>query len=95
MTAGSGLGSQHPAVVPQGNGGGESLAGNFDIPFLGAVPIAVSIREGGDLGVPIVISQPNSPQAKAFTQVAQNVAAQVSIAAIKNNKALPVLNLKR
>lgn len=78
-----------------GNGGGEALAGNFDIPFLGAVPIAVSIREGGDLGLPIVISQPDSPQAKAFNQVAQNVAAQVSIAAIKANKALPVLNLKK
>ncbi|MGH9801392.1 MAG: P-loop NTPase, partial [Blastocatellia bacterium] len=78
-----------------GNGGGEALASNFEIPFLGAVPISISIREGGDLGVPIVISQPDSPQAKAFTQAAQNVAAQVSIAAIKANKALPILNLKK
>ena len=36
-----------------------------------------------------------SPQAKAFKQVSQNVAAQVSIQAIKSNKALPVLNLKK
>ena len=65
------------------------------MPFLGSVPIAMSIREGGDLGVPVVISDPGSPQAKALNNIAQNVAAQVSIAAIKSNKALPVLNLKK
>jgi ATP-binding protein involved in chromosome partitioning len=78
-----------------GNGGGEALAERYDVPFLGAIPIAISIREGGDLGVPIVISQPESAQAGSFRNVAQNVAAQVSIAAIKANKALPVLNLKK
>lgn len=78
-----------------GNGGGEALAERYDVPFLGSVPIAMSIREGGDLGIPVVISDPSSPQAKAFNHVAQNVAAQVSIAAIKTNKALPVLNLKK
>jgi ATP-binding protein involved in chromosome partitioning len=78
-----------------GNGGGEALAERYDVPFLGSVPIAINIREGGDLGVPIVISQPESPQAKAFRHVAQNVAAQVSIVAIKAAKSLPVLNLKK
>jgi ATP-binding protein involved in chromosome partitioning len=78
-----------------GHGGGEALADRYGVPFLGGIPIAINIREGGDLGVPIVISQPDSPQAKAFTQVAQNVAAQVSIQAIKANKTLPVLNLKK
>src|SRR5215510_1346291 len=78
-----------------GNGGGEALAERYGVPFLGAIPIAISIREGGDLGVPVVISQPDSAQATAFQSVAQNVAAQVSIAAIKANKALPVLNLKK
>jgi ATP-binding protein involved in chromosome partitioning len=78
-----------------GNGGGEALAERYDVPFLGSVPIAINIREGGDLGVPIVISQPESSQAEALRHVAQNVAAQVSIAAIKANKALPILNLKK
>lgn len=76
-----------------GNGGGEALAERYDVPFLGAIPIAVNIREGGDLGVPVVVSQPDSPQALAFKAIAQNVAAQVSIAAIKANKALPVLKM--
>src|SRR5215813_5393880 len=78
-----------------GNGGGEALAEAHGAPFLGAIPIAISIREGGDLGVPVVISQPDSAQAKAFQAVAQNVAAQVSIEALKTGKTLPVLNLKK
>ncbi len=78
-----------------GQGGGEALAARYDVPFLGAIPIAISIREGGDLGVPIVVGQGESPLAVAFRNVAQNVAAQVSIAAIKANKTLPVLNLKK
>jgi ATP-binding protein involved in chromosome partitioning len=78
-----------------GQGGGEALAERYGVPFLGAIPIAISIREGGDLGVPIIVGQPESAQAAAFRNVAQNVAAQVSIAAIKANKALPVLNLKK
>ena len=78
-----------------GNGGGEALAERYEVPFLGGVPIAINIREGGDLGVPIVVSQPGSPQAQALRTIAQNVAAQISINAIKANKALPVLNLKK
>jgi len=65
------------------------------VPFLGSVPIAMSIREGGDLGVPVVISQPESGQAQAFLGVARQVAAQVSIEALKSQKALPVLNMKK
>jgi ATP-binding protein involved in chromosome partitioning len=78
-----------------GHGGGEALADRYAVPFLGAIPLSVGVREGGDLGIPIVVGAPASPQAAAFREVAQNVAAQVSIAAIKANKALPVLNLKR
>jgi ATP-binding protein involved in chromosome partitioning len=77
-----------------GNGGGEALAARYDVPFLGAIPLSIGVREGGDLGVPIVVGAPGSQQANAFRQVAQNVAAQVSISAIKSNKALPVLNMK-
>jgi ATP-binding protein involved in chromosome partitioning len=78
-----------------GNGGGEALAERYGVAFLGGVPIAINVREGGDLGVPVVIGDPDSPQAKAFKQIAQNVAAQVSIAAVKTNRELPVLNIKR
>jgi len=55
----------------------------------------MSIREGGDLGIPVVVSQPESPQARALSDVASQVAAQISIGALKAKKALPVLKMTR
>lgn len=78
-----------------GHGGGESLADRYGVPFLGGIPLSIGVREGGDLGIPIVVGAPSSPQAEAFRAVAQNVAAQISINAIKANKTLPVLNVRR
>ncbi len=66
-----------------GEGGGQKLAEAYGVPFLGAVPIGIEVREGGDSGVPVVVSQPDSPQAKAFRHVAEEVARQVSIEAMK------------
>jgi ATP-binding protein involved in chromosome partitioning len=66
-----------------GEGGGERLAEQYGVPFLGAVPLGLDVREGGDKGVPVVVSQPESPQAAAFRKVAEEVARQVSIEAMK------------
>ena len=66
-----------------GEGGGRKLAEQYGVPFLGAVPLGLEVREGGDRGVPVVVSQPDSPQSKAFSQVAEEVARQVSIEAMK------------
>ena len=66
-----------------GEGGGEKLAAQYSVPFLGAIPLGLDVREGGDRGVPVVIGQPESPQAQAFRRVASEVARQVSIEAMK------------
>jgi ATP-binding protein involved in chromosome partitioning len=66
-----------------GEGGGEKLAAQYSVPFLGAIPLGIEVREGGDRGVPIVVSQPDSPQALSFRRVAEEVARQVSIEAMK------------
>ncbi len=63
-----------------GRGGGEQMAASLKVPFLGRIPIYQPIREGGDSGVPIVIGEPDSPAARAFISVAEQAAAQVSIA---------------
>jgi ATP-binding protein involved in chromosome partitioning len=63
-----------------GHGGGERLAEELGIPFLGRLPIYQPIREGSDTGVPLIISEPNSPAAAAFMAAAERTAAQVSIA---------------
>jgi ATP-binding protein involved in chromosome partitioning len=66
-----------------GAGGGERLATQYNVPFLGAVPLGMDVREAGDKGVPVVVSLPDSPQAQAFRHVAEEVARQVSIEAMK------------
>ena len=66
-----------------GEGGGMKLAEQYGVPFLGAVPLGLDVREGGDRGAPVVISNPASPQAQAFRHVAEEVARQVSIEAMK------------
>ncbi len=66
-----------------GHGGGERLAEQMEIPFLGRLPVYQPIREGGDAGVPIVVSEPGSSAGRAFTLVAERTAAQVSILAHK------------
>ena len=64
-----------------GHGGGEALASEMGVPFLGRLPVYQPIREGSDRGVPLVAAEPGSPAGRAFFTVAERVAAQVSIAA--------------
>ena len=66
-----------------GKGGGETLAGELAVPFLGRIPIYQPIRVGGDTGVPIAIGEPQSPAARAFRAAAEQLAAQLSIASYK------------
>jgi ATP-binding protein involved in chromosome partitioning len=70
-----------------GHGGGEGLASDMGVPFLGRLPIYQPIREGGDAGVPLVIGEPGSGAARSFLTVAERTAAQVSIAAHKTAEA--------
>jgi ATP-binding protein involved in chromosome partitioning len=66
-----------------GKGGGQKLSDEYGLNFLGQVPLGMEVREGGDSGVPVVVGSPDSPQAAAFRHVAEEVARQVSIEAMK------------
>ena len=66
-----------------GKGGGERLATELDVPFLGQIPLYAPIRVGGDAGVPIVEAEPESPAARAIFAVAERAAAQLSIASFQ------------
>ncbi len=72
-----------------GAGGGERMAADLNIPFVGRIPIYQPIREGGDAGVPLMISEPESPAARAFMAAAERTAAQVSIASY-NRPTIPL-----
>ena len=72
------------------HGGAEAAARKFGVPFLGAIPLEESIREDADSGTPVVISRPDSAGAKAFMQIASQVAARTSIQSFRQ---LPVINV--
>jgi ATP-binding protein involved in chromosome partitioning len=56
-----------------GHGGGKEEAARQDVPFLGEVPIFTEIREGGDRGMPIVVSTPNHAAGRAFIHIAETL----------------------
>ncbi len=59
-------------------GGGQLAAEKLDVSFLGEIPIDMAIRVGGDSGIPIIVADPDSPQSKAFTQIAKNLEDRVA-----------------
>ncbi len=73
-----------PAELPNnkyhifGYGGGKTMANELQVPFLGEVPIYMSVREGGDKGVPAVMEN-NSPVQQSFFQIAEKVAQQIAV----------------
>lgn len=72
-----------------GKGGGEALAQELSVPFLGRIPIYEPIRIGGDTGVPVTVGDKTSPAAAAFRYAAEQLAAQLSIASYKKG-AIPL-----
>ncbi len=56
-----------------GHGGAEHEAERIGVPFLGAIPLHIEIRELSDTGKPVVATQPDSPNAKAFREIAANI----------------------
>ena len=56
-----------------GRGGGEDLARELSIPFLGRVPIDIAVRRAGDEGQPTVLSAPDSPAAASLTEIGANL----------------------
>jgi ATP-binding protein involved in chromosome partitioning len=65
-----------------GSGGGEKASKELQVPLLGCIPLEIALREGGDSGVPIVMSAPDSASAQALTAIARQIAAKVSVAAL-------------
>src|SRR6266446_6590529 len=53
-----------------GHGGGEQMARQFGVPFLGAIPLVRDIRAAGDRGVPIVVADSQHPPSRAFIEIA-------------------------
>lgn len=65
-----GCGKEHH---PFGSGGARAEAEKLGAPFLGEIPLDLDIRIGADGGVPLVVSKPDSPQAQAFSRIAEQL----------------------
>lgn len=73
-----------------GSGGGEKLAREAGVPFIGAIPLDPAVRAGGDSGKPVVITAPNSTVALALRSVAESIAARLSVAAMQHSNFIPI-----
>jgi ATP-binding protein involved in chromosome partitioning len=73
-----------------GTGGGEALATERKLKFLGRVPLQANVREGGDNGRPVAIVDPDSPAGKSFVSLSQSVAQQVSITVMLKANVIPI-----
>jgi ATP-binding protein involved in chromosome partitioning len=74
-----------------GHGGGERFAEQHGLDFLGKIPLDVTVRQGGDAGVPAVAQREPGPAALALEAVAGKVAARMSIRAASAQA--PVLSI--
>ncbi len=72
-----------------GSGGGERMAAQYEVPFLGSLPLDIHIREDADGGQPTVVKDPDGPVAQAFRGIARTVAARLSLKAKDYRQAFP------
>ncbi|HEY1087763.1 MAG TPA: iron-sulfur cluster carrier protein ApbC [Archangium sp.] len=75
------------------HGGGRKAAEMFQIPFLGEIPLELKVRVAGDTGTPVVVGAPDSLEAKAFVEMARNIAGRVSAQSVRSIP-LPVMQAR-
>jgi len=74
-----------------GTGGGERLAHESGVPYIGAIPMDPDVRKGGDAGKPVVISRPDSAVAKALSAVTDDLVAKIGEASTqKESSTIPI-----
>jgi ATP-binding protein involved in chromosome partitioning len=61
-----------------GHGGGRAEAARQNVTFLGEIPLFTQIREAGDRGVPVVVSEGENPVGQAFMNVAESLRKHLS-----------------
>ena len=75
-----------------GRGGGERFAEAHGLEYLGGIPLDITVRQGGDVGVPAVAQREPGPAAQALTAISQAIAARMSVRAAQANQQ-PVLTV--
>lgn len=73
-----------------GIGGGERLAKERNVPFLGRIPLSANVREGGDYGRPVVEFGTDTESGKAFAELARTIAARASVVMMQASNVIPI-----
>lgn len=73
-------------------GGGERITKQYGVPLLGKVPLEPSVADAGDLGIPAVLSHPNSVSATEFVRIAEQVVCSLSVLSSNNEQVLSNYN---
>ncbi|MGB4347338.1 MAG: iron-sulfur cluster carrier protein ApbC [Burkholderiaceae bacterium] len=77
-----------------GQGGGAKMCADFGVDFLGALPLALSIREQTDSGRPTVVANPDGTEAQLYKQIARKVAVKVAEKAKDMSSKFPSIVIK-
>ena len=72
-----------------GSGGGEKMCADYDVEFLGGLPLDIRIREQADSGNPTVVADPDGQIAKVYKQIARRVAVKIAEMAQDHSAAFP------
>lgn len=78
-----------------GEGGGQRMASEYKVPWLGALPLSMAIRVGADTGKPTVLSAPDSEAAKLYSAIAAKLAAKVAALPKDLSDKFGVISVKR
>jgi ATP-binding protein involved in chromosome partitioning len=73
-----------------GSGGGERLAREAGVPFLGSIPMDALVRVAGDGGTPVVVGRPETKAAQALDALASTLAAALSVRSFEQGNVIPV-----
>ncbi len=77
-----------------GKGGGSKLASQLGVPLVGRIPMNASLAQASDKGDPFVLAHPNSDISRTYNELAQSVAAQISILAHGTNEGIQSYRLE-
>jgi ATP-binding protein involved in chromosome partitioning len=77
-----------------GKDGGKALAEQYGLPFLGALPLDIHIREQTDSGTPTVIADPESPNALCYRHIARDISKKLSLETNDNSIPFPTIEIK-
>lgn len=77
-----------------GEGGGDRIAGEYQVPLLGALPLSLAIRQQSDSGEPIVAAQPESEAAALYLQAALQMSLSLAERTAKTPSAVPNISIE-